>query len=196
MNSTIYISRDRDGNVSVIPNPADSLRKSVGDRRTIAMTCVDLCQVGRDEMSATEKFLNGGAFQALLPRTVTMLTDEPTLREIREGLMRKSVDSVAELDAGRGRLSDILALFPEAVLKGGESLEDFDEDGNTVGQEPLQKGVDRGLFDHNHALLQKGGGLELVRLAYSEHASDPATSAGELKKAADELDALTARMGR
>ncbi len=204
MNSSIYISRDRDGNVSVLPNPHASLRKSGPGGRTVAMTCVDLVQVGRDEMTPTELFLNGGTFQAMLPRTVTLLTDEPTLREIREGFMRKSVDAAAELDAGRGRLSDILALFPEATLKGGESLVEYDEDGNTVGHEPMHKALDRTMFDgpevdrgvYNGQMLRKGGGLELVRLAYEEHAADPETSPSELKKAAAELDAIAARLSK
>ena len=200
MNQSIFISRDRDGNVSVIPNPHASLRKSGPGGRTIAVTVVDLVQTGRDEMSATEKFLHGGTFQALLPRPVTMLTDEPTLRAIREGFMRKSVDSAAELDAGRGRLSDILALFPSAVLKGGESLE-FDADGNVVGEQPLQKTldatmfgpeVDRGVYDGQ--LLRKGGGAALVKLAYEAHAEDPANSTSDLKKAADELNELVDRI--
>lgn len=200
MNSSIYISRDRDGNVTVIPNPADTLRKSGPGGRTIAMTCVDLVQVGRDEMTTTERFLNGSQFQAMLPRPVTMLTDEATLREIREGMMRKSVEAAAELDAGRGRLADILSLFPSAVLKGGGDLMEYDEDGNVVGEQPLQKAVDRTMFDgpdrgvYDGNLLRKGGGLELVKLVYDEYAGDPTVGKTDLKKAAAELDELCDRL--
>lgn len=202
MNSSIYITRDRDGNVTVIPNPADTLRKSGPGGRTIAVPVVDLVQTGRDEMSATEKFLHGGTFQAMLPRPVTMLTDESTLRAIREGMMRKSVEAAAELDAGRGRLADILSLFPEATLKGGGSLAEFDEDGNVVGEQPLQKAVDRTMFGpevdlgvYNGQLLRKGGAADLVRLVYGEYAGDPTVGKTDLKKAAAELDELVDRIG-
>lgn len=193
--NTILITKDGDGNVSVVPNASAALRKSASGRRLVATTCVDLCQLGRDEMTPEEKFFNGGTFQALVPRPVTLLTDEPVLREIREAFMRKSLDATAELDAGRGRLSDILAIFPNAVLKGGamdEEYGEYDEDGNAIDDEPLQKGVDRGLF--NGQMLRKGAGADIVRTAYREHAADPGTSPGDLRKAAAELDAIVDRL--
>lgn len=60
--------------------------------------------------------------------------------------------------------------------------------------EPMRKGVDRGLYDGNHALLRKGGAAEIVRLAYSEHAADPTVGKVDLRKAAAELDELVDRL--
>ena len=106
----------------------------------------------------------------------------------------------AELDAGRGRLADILALFPSAVLKGG-SLAEYDDAGNVVGEQPLQKAVDQTMFGpevdrgvYDGQLLRKGGGAELVRLAYDEYAGDPTVGTTDLKKAAAELDELCDRL--
>ena len=116
----IFIGRDGGDEVVVVLNPYqfdNEIRKSGPGGATVVTTVVDLRQVGRDQMTVTEKYLAGGCFMAMLPREVTLISDEQTFREIRAGMMAKSVAAAAELDAGRGRLSDIIGLFPEAVEK-------------------------------------------------------------------------------
>lgn len=196
----IFIGRDGGDEVVVVLNPYqfdNEIRKSGPGGATVVTTVVDLRQVGRDQMTVTEKYLAGGCFMAMLPREVTLISDEQTFREIRAGMMAKSVAAAAELDAGRGRLSDIIGLFPEAVEKSELGGVARDADGNAL--EPMSKGadlfgprVDRGVF--NGKMLTKGAGADLVRLAYREHAEDPDTSAGDLKKAAAELNELVDRL--
>lgn len=198
--TNIFIGRDGGDGVVVVLNPYqydNEIRKSGPGGRTVVTTVVDLVQVGKSEMTVTERYLNGNQFMALVPREVTLITDEQTLREIREGLMRKSVDAAAELDAGRGRLSDIIGLFPEAIEKSELGGVSRDADGNEL--EPMRKaedlfgrGVDRGIF--NGKMLAKGAGADLVRLAFREHAADPGTSAGDLRKAAADLDEMIERL--
>lgn len=177
----IFIGRDGGDAVVVVINPYQydsEIRKSGPGGRTVVTTAIDLRQVGKSEMTVTERYLNGNQFMAMVPREVTLVTDERTFREIREGLMRKSVDAAAELDAGRGRLSDIIGLFPEAVEKAELGGVARDADGNAL--EPMSKGT-----------LFGGDGLALLRKAYRNAAEDGQV---DLLAAADELNELCRKM--
>jgi hypothetical protein len=176
MSRTIFIGRNKDGTV-VLAYGVDQtdLRKSGPGGRTVATTVIRLVQVGRSSMTPNERFINGNQFQALVARPVTLLTDEQTKREIRERLLKSgNASAVAQFDAGTCREGDVLACFPDILVKGDPDSEEGmerDDDGNLI--EPLRKSDD--------------DAPALVRRADGSAAEDGVV---DLRAAAAELDAL------
>lgn len=165
---------------------AGRLRKSAAarDRELVATQIVRLVQVGRDQMTITEKYINGNVFHAMLPRPVEMFCSPATRTAIREALILKSADMAAEFDAGRGREADVLNALSaveksDAVHDDGEGEgEDRDADGNLIVAEPFHKG---------------GNDPELLRKAYKSAAGDGAIS---LREATAELDLLVEQFNK
>lgn len=161
---------------------AGRLRKSAAarDRELVATTIVRLTQVGRDEMTVTEKFINGNMFHAMLPRPVEMFCTPATRTAIREALILKSADMAAEFDCGRGREADVLAALgaveksTTGVLDDGEG-EGRDADGNLI-VETFRKSDDA---------------PALLRRSYGAFMQEPGT---DLQKAAAELNELVERL--